>query len=258
VNKKKWTEKEWLTIQDFFVNTAGLCPFRGLLKASGRKSILLAAHAIKRASELMPPHNEHNWVQEAREAALTACVLADSNDNHQIEDFTRRFEDVIQSGEDYGREIDEAAGSDARRLTGCYGEIAVAVFQLAQLLPIPTNLTPDWEWRILASVRTAVLMSTDQTREAERLWHTNLVRELFGNPFKEPKINPHWLTWNDGVVEKLARTIYEDKKWGLVPILGDALEDAMCDDISILEHCRSYPATHVQGCWVVDLILGKE
>jgi hypothetical protein len=41
-----------------------------------------------------------------------------------------------------------------------------------------------------------------------------------------------------------------------MPILADALEEAGCDHEGILLHCRE-PGTHVRGCWVVDLVLGK-
>lgn len=39
--------------------------------------------------------------------------------------------------------------------------------------------------------------------------------------------------------------------------IADALEDAGCDNADILNHCRQ-PGEHVRGCWVVDLVLGKE
>jgi hypothetical protein len=42
-----------------------------------------------------------------------------------------------------------------------------------------------------------------------------------------------------------------------MPILADALEDAGCDNADILQHCRG-AGEHVRGCWVVDLVLGKE
>jgi hypothetical protein len=41
------------------------------------------------------------------------------------------------------------------------------------------------------------------------------------------------------------------------PVLADALQDAGCDNASVLDHCRDLKATHVRGCWVVDLVLGK-
>jgi hypothetical protein len=39
--------------------------------------------------------------------------------------------------------------------------------------------------------------------------------------------------------------------------LAEALEKAGCDNADILNHCRG-PNVHVRGCWVVDLLLGKE
>jgi predicted DNA-binding WGR domain protein len=40
-------------------------------------------------------------------------------------------------------------------------------------------------------------------------------------------------------------------------VLSDALEEAGCDNPDILAHLRSL-GPHVRGCWVVDLLLGKE
>jgi hypothetical protein len=42
-----------------------------------------------------------------------------------------------------------------------------------------------------------------------------------------------------------------------LPTLADAPEDAGCTNTDILAHCR-VPGVHVRGCWVVDLLLGKE
>jgi hypothetical protein len=42
------------------------------------------------------------------------------------------------------------------------------------------------------------------------------------------------------------------------PILADALQDAGCDNEYILDRCRDPKQVHVRGCWVVDLVLGKE
>jgi hypothetical protein len=43
-----------------------------------------------------------------------------------------------------------------------------------------------------------------------------------------------------------------------MPILADALQDAGCDNEDVLNHCQDASATHVRGCWVVDLVLDKE
>ena len=51
--------------------------------------------------------------------------------------------------------------------------------------------------------------------------------------------------------------MYEAREFGAMPILADALQDAGCDNEDILSLCRDTSLTHVRGCWVVDLVLGK-
>jgi len=100
---------------------------------------------------------------------------------------------------------------------------------------------------------------TDFEEDIQRLEKDDcdLIRELFGNPFRPIAVNPSWLMWNDGTVIKLAQGIYNDLAFDRLPILADALEEAGCNNAHILAHCRQ-PGEHVRGCWVVDLILGKE
>jgi hypothetical protein len=91
----------------------------------------------------------------------------------------------------------------------------------------------------------------------ERLHQVGLLRDIFGNPFRRFVIDPSWLVWNDATVAKLAQAIYVEWAFHLLPILADALEEAGGHDAAILAHCRG-PGPHVRGCWVVDLLLGKE
>jgi hypothetical protein len=83
-----------------------------------------------------------------------------------------------------------------------------------------------------------------------------LLHDVFGNPYHIVALNPSWLRWNDGVVQKLAEAIYRDHRFADLPILADALEDAGCTDAPLLAHCRG-DDIHVRGCWVVDLLLCK-
>jgi hypothetical protein len=85
----------------------------------------------------------------------------------------------------------------------------------------------------------------------------DLLRDVFANPWDTVKIKRDWLRWNDGTVSRIAQSIYEECTFDRLPILADALEDAGCHDADILDHCRQ-PGPHVRGCWVVDLLLGKE
>lgn len=99
-----------------------------------------------------------------------------------------------------------------------------------------------------------------------------------------------WLTHDDGAVVKLARVAYDERRWDLLPLIADALEEAECKNEAILGHlrnefwcvqcgawrvpdlgrcngcgmtvdreprsCRGW--LHVRGCWVLDLLLGLE
>jgi hypothetical protein len=83
-----------------------------------------------------------------------------------------------------------------------------------------------------------------------------MLRDVFGNPFRTVTIDPTWLTWDGGTVRNLARSIYDQRAFDRLPILADALEEAGCTDPDILGHCRQ-PGEHARGCWVLDLVLGR-
>jgi hypothetical protein len=72
------------------------------------------------------------------------------------------------------------------------------------------------------------------------------------------------LNWHDRTIPRLAQAIYDERKMpegtldpARLAILADALLDAGFEDEALIQHCRS-EGPHVRGCWVVDLILGKQ
>jgi hypothetical protein len=81
-----------------------------------------------------------------------------------------------------------------------------------------------------------------------------IIRCVVGNPFRPVTFVTEWRT---NTVVPLAHTMYDSRDFSAMPILADALQDAGCDNPDILEHCRG-TGLHVRGCWVVDLVLGKE
>jgi hypothetical protein len=81
-----------------------------------------------------------------------------------------------------------------------------------------------------------------------------LLRDLFGNPFRPVALDPAWRT---SAVVSLAQAVYDRQAFKRMSELADALEEAGCAGAAIPAHCRSQ-GSHVRGCWVLDLLLGKE
>ncbi|HJZ56599.1 MAG TPA: hypothetical protein VKE74_16655 [Gemmataceae bacterium] len=102
----------------------------------------------------------------------------------------------------------------------------------------------DWPWGRPRS----------EEYEREYAQQQALLRDIFGNPFRPVTLDPRWLTSD---VVALAQDIYLDRAFDRLPILADALQDVGCENGGILSHCRDPQLTHVRGCWVVDLVLGK-
>ena len=107
-------------------------------------------------------------------------------------------------------------------------------------------------WRVSRVCELAVSATSDAPAEWKA--QSDLVRCIFGNPFRPVTADPRWLTTT---VISLAYTMYEDRAFDRLPILADALEEAGCDDVDILDHLRG-GGLHVRGCWVVDLLLGRQ
>ena len=111
-----------------------------------------------------------------------------------------------------------------------------------------------------AATQNSTVMPNDNGISAARLTaeqsiQCSIVRDVFA-PFVVPNVHTGWLAWNNVAITAIAQTIYQDRAFDRLPILADALEDADCTNTAILEHCRG-PGPHVRGCWVVDLLLGK-
>ena len=91
-------------------------------------------------------------------------------------------------------------------------------------------------------------------RVAEWKRQSDVLRCIFGNPFRRVRFSADWRT---DTALTLARQMYEAREFSALPILADALQDAGCDNDELLAHARA-EAPHARGCWVVDLVLGKE
>jgi hypothetical protein len=95
----------------------------------------------------------------------------------------------------------------------------------------------------------------DSARRQERSAQAQLVRCVFGlSPLRPIEVPDSSLT---PTAVSLAKNVYDNRDFERMPILADALEEAGCTNSDLLNHCRS-DTPHARGCWVVDLILGKQ
>jgi hypothetical protein len=142
--------------------------------------------------------------------------------------------------------------------TGAEPRTADAVERTVLPVPNPDGFDPaDWDvWR---AVRLAGAAAAAHVRlRLGSAWPVNaaeqvaLLRDLFGNPFRPIRIEPGWLTQP---VRTLAHLVRTERAFELMPILGDALQDAGCERAEVLEHCYG-PGPHAVGCWLVDSLSG--
>lgn len=98
-------------------------------------------------------------------------------------------------------------------------------------------------------------MSSARVNRLEAGAQAALLRDLFGHLFHEDHLWIGRLKRTDDA-ERLARAISEGHTFGDLPVLADALEEAGCADVAVLEHCRE-PGLHARGCWVIDALLGR-
>jgi hypothetical protein len=113
-------------------------------------------------------------------------------------------------------------------------------------------------WRIRAWQSPAARQAATRWMRAAR---ADLLRDLFGNPFRPVALDPAWLT---PTVQALAQAAYEERvlpsgelDLARLKVLADSLEEAGCSQAAVLDHLRG-PGPHVLGCWAVDLVLGRK
>jgi hypothetical protein len=106
-------------------------------------------------------------------------------------------------------------------------------------------------WAAYAAQRD--LTAAEAAGLATRAVQADLLRCILGNPFRPPNMEG---PWRSRAVVAPAQGIYDDRRFGGLPVLGDALEEAGCLFPEVLNHCRQ-GRVHARGCWVLDALLGK-
>jgi hypothetical protein len=242
------TEPEWLACTN---------PERGLEfltnRAGERKLRLFAVACIRRV-----------WLQlNKRRSRRTTELIERYADSHLS---LEKLEETCESAWDLLDEMESTDGdgwSDQVEYAGAYAVAQAACIgndecpYCYRAVDTTRNIRELTRYEMLAAGRA----SEAETAEAsEQIIHADLLREIFGNPFRPITINPAWQT---RTVVALAQAAYEDRilpagtlDTARLAILADALEEAGCDTADILNHLRQ-PGEHVRGCWVVDLVLNK-
>jgi hypothetical protein len=237
------TEAEWLACRDPAAMLPGLDPCRW-----DRKLRLFACACCRRVWPAMPEERGRRLVelseryadgqtsyQELR-AAVEAPTTAGSRwdpINHAAELATAcSAASYLASAEDYARAAQGIVAVRGREAT-------------------PGRLTGP-------PLSPVEIVARATAERAEREAQCGVLRDVVGPfLFRQVRLDPLWLAWNDSVSVQLTRSVYERRDFDRLPILADALEDAGCVDADLLSHLRG-PGPHVRGCWALDLILGKE
>ncbi len=256
------TEAEWLSCND---PRRLLNSMYGI--ASQRKLRLFACACCRRIWHLLAD-------ESCRQAVEFAEQYADGRASSDQMAAARAAVDAVVAARTQAPQPVDAAPSDVRRLQAIR-DAAISTFWATTLGDTESGrdeMAMDaheagWTAVWLTSENAAPALARSGQWDAERAAQAALVRDIFDYPFRHfdyegyptdrTVIDPAWLTWNHGTVPAIVRRVYDERVFHDLPILADALEDAGCTDADILAHCRG-GGRHVRGCWVVDLLLGKE
>ena len=253
------TEEEWLACEDpklmlrFLLGTnervQDLVAFPRC-KGSARKLRLFACACYHRIRHLLPD-------ELARACVETAERVADGvPPSEEFRQAESRLRERLKPLEERMR---VARGKERVALLPTYAALALALQVVLREAPKAAYYASSNAYLHGAEIMNPGASrpydrAMSESRMAEERAQTDLLRDIFGTlPFRPGEFAPHWRTDN---VVALARTIYEERCFDRLPILADALLDAGCDSEAILSHCRS-SGSHVRGCWVIDLLLGK-
>lgn len=111
------------------------------------------------------------------------------------------------------------------------------------------NIVRPWTWRCDCGQP----FYTERDEVPELSWGETCGGDL---P-RRLRVSPDVLSWNGGIVRRLAEEIAANRTVEHLPILADALEEAGCTESDLLTHCCGR-GPHAPNCWVVNLLLGGE
>jgi hypothetical protein len=232
------TEQEWADSGDPEAMLSYLCTEHRATrsKAGKRKLRLFTCACLRQVWDLITEDATREAVgvcERFADGLATAAELASAAKRGFEREMARR----PGLGTDVGNALSYAAGTSFTEVTVNRSRRNACAARCHALKDFPQGIplnSPEW--------RTAARAQAE------------LLRDIFGNTVRPVAVDPEWLT---STVVALVRGIDEDQAFDQLPILTDALLDAGCEDERVLGHCR-IPGPHVRGCWVIDLLLGRE
>jgi hypothetical protein len=193
----------------------------------------------------------------ARKMQLFACACCRRIWDRLTDQKSRR---AVELAEEFADGLIRVKGMSAAARAAYRSDLAGQVAWLTARLCVAeawTSFPPDGDQVAGAAEVAASAARVRGSGAAESQAQATLLRDVVPAPSRQQSPPLSWLAWDGGMLPRLALSIHEERAFDRLPILADALEDAGCTDLDILDHCRR-PEPHVRGCWVVDLILGKE
>ncbi len=112
------------------------------------------------------------------------------------------------------------------------------------VLPLPADAAAKDPW----SVSAWLLLTTDRPAH---MGLADILRDVVGNPFR-PVLLKDVEAHLSPAVQAVARSIYEERRLEELPVLADTLEEAGCQNATLLEHLRS-KGPHTWACWALAL-----
>ncbi len=225
---------------------------------------LRSADACALLDHLFPQHTIHTPPPQTRKLRLyltALCRIAWAELPAACR-ATTEFAERITDDPGLGHGPRQAVRQVAERMTQSFGDGEAVAGCERDLRAAGVEVPPAGPWRGSAEDWLRVtwlallphLPEVPNYRSVAAADHrADLVRDLFANPFRPPRLAPGWVS---STVLGLARGMYGSRDFAAMPVLADALEEAGCDAADVLAHCRD-GGPHARGCWVVDLVLGK-
>jgi hypothetical protein len=184
-------------------------------------------------------------------ARLVLSFMDDPRSRHAVE-IAERYADGLATASECASAHEDAMKVWDERFPNRDPETdsEFAVFVAFQVIACPSD---NW-----AGVATLLARTGLPSKLEERFWQNvemlaDLLRDVFGNPFRPVRTEERWLT--PQIIE-LAGLIYEQRTFDRMAALGNLIHDAGCNEPAIIDHCKNTPI-HIRGCWLVDLLLNK-